>query len=143
MKRKIERQFGARLRDDEEIFLEWIIGNIGGHAIILRKNETKDFKTPDIIYNGKLFELKRTSGQISTLDSHLRYSAKQTRGGGTFVDITGSNYALSEAISTSLNRMRRSGLSEVYLIKNWELLCHLTIKITANLAPMRGAPVNG
>lgn len=122
---RVYYQEGAKLNDDEKTVLEWIKYHIPGRITVLKTSKEPGIKTPDLSINGLSFDIKTTSGNINTLDSHLRHAAKQTLGGGVIVNISEARYSIEDAKRAILRRMQRSGLSEVMVLNNNELILHL------------------
>lgn len=122
----ILREKGSSLNYQEEHVLGWIARHIGGKIIVLKKREQDGATTPDLKMS-QLAEIKNTSGNLNTLDKHIRTAAKQTEHGWVFVNISGAKYTDEEAITTVKNRMLRSGLSQTWIIRDDKLIAHIII----------------
>ena len=119
---------GARPNFVEWQIIDWVIFSLGGPIVILKTKNLKGVKTADMIYCGILFEIKVSQGTLNSLDAQIRRAAKQTHGGGAFVDITDAKYSTEEAIIVIGNRMHRNNLPEVYLLRNHKLAAHLKLQ---------------
>lgn len=69
--------------------------------------------------------MKQTGGTLGTLDTQVRYGIHQSKGRGVIVDITGRNYNDDDAIMTIVNRMHRSGLTEIYVLRDLKLMARI------------------
>lgn len=126
-KADVHRETGAYLRKHEEKVLDWIVDNVGGKIVVLKKNEEDHISTPDLRMM-MYAEIKTTSGTLNTLDKHVRQACKQTGGGWLFIDITGAGYSDFEAIATIQNRMLRNGLSDTWIIRDGKLVARITLE---------------
>lgn len=124
---RITKEQGAHLNTAESATLRWIVRYVGGDITILKTKQENGIKSPDLKINKTLVEIKNTSGNLGTLDKHMRQAAKQTRGGMAYVDITGASYEDVEAITIVANRMLRSGLSEAILIRAGKLVARIIL----------------
>lgn len=115
----------AHLNVEEKVLLEWLVNNFGGQIIVLAESQQEGIKTPDILCGDYRIEFKTTSGNLNTLDTLLRKAAKQAQGDCVVVNLVRVKYSLQEACITALRRMRRSNLSEVYLLTNGITQVHL------------------
>lgn len=114
------------LKSHEKILLVWTIINIGGEIIVLE--EDSDNLSPDLIVDNIETELKFTSGNLNTLDSHVRKAAKQTEGRRLVLNISSeASYSNEDAINTISRRMFRSNLREVYLLKDYQFVSRINL----------------
>lgn len=114
------------LKSHEKILLVWTIINIGGEIIVLE--EDSDNLSPDLIVDNIETELKYTSGNLNTLDSHVRKAAKQTEGRRLVLNISSeASYSNEDAINTISRRMFRSNLREVYLLKDYQFVSRINL----------------
>ena len=116
---------GAKLKPHEKKMVEWILQNLGGRVVVKRRSNVEGKMTADIVYDGRLAEIKATSGTLSTLDGQVRRAIKQAKGDIVFVDITGASYTNKEALRVIEHRMYRSDLKEAYVLRNWKLVKHM------------------
>lgn len=123
--KKVNFEQNAHLNAEEKTLLNWLADNFNGRITVLAESQQEGIMTPDILCNGYKVELKTTAGNLNTLDTLLRKAAKQTCGGCAVVNLTRVRYSIQEACVIALNRMRRSGLSEVYLLKDGVTKAHL------------------
>ena len=137
---------GARLQLHEWLMVEWVLEKLSCDVVVSQTNDDVNVKSADILLGGELFELKQTGGTVGTLDTQVRYAIHQSGGRGVIVNITGDKYTNDVAIMTVMNRMHRTGLSEVYILRDMSLIAHIlqngvefVIKKTAYHVPMRGA----
>lgn len=115
----------AHLNAEERALLNWLIDNFDGQITILAESRQEGIMMPDIACGACQIELKTTSGNLNTLDTLLRKAAKQAHGGCAIVNLVRVSYSLQEACDIALRRMKRSGLNEVYLLKDGITQAHL------------------
>lgn len=115
----------AHLNAEEKVLLNWLIENFNGQITVLAESQQEGIMMPDISCDGQPIELKTTSGNLTTLDTLLRKAAKQTRGGCAIINLVRVSYSLQDASETAFRRMQRSGLREVYLLKDGIIQAHL------------------
>lgn len=115
----------ARLNAEEKALLKWLTDNFDGQITVLAESQQEGIMMPDILCGGRRIELKTTSGNLNTLDTLLRKAAKQARCECAIVNLVRVSYSLQDACAVALNRMERSGLGEVYLLKNGITKAHL------------------
>ena len=116
---------GARLKPKEKVLLDWLVNNFDGCITVLVESQQEGIKMPDIFCSGRRVELKTTSGNLTTLDTLLRRAAKQAHGECAIVNLVQVSYSLQEACEVALKRMKRSNLSEVYLLVDGVAKAHL------------------
>ena len=116
---------GAHLNTKEKALLDWLADNFNGYITVLAESPQEGIKMPDIFCSGRRVELKTTSGNLTTLDTLLRKAAKQARGECAIVNLVQVSYSLQESCEVTLKRMKRSNLSEVYLLVDGVAKAHL------------------
>lgn len=93
---------------------DWILKTFGGEIRVIETNPKN--KTPDYIWNDKMWELKNISSNTS-LETRIRKALKQIESnqGGIIFDINDNGYALSnKSLDIISKRMRNN--SECILI---------------------------
>ena len=115
----------AHLDGNEKALLNWLVDNIDGCFVVVAESQQPGIRKPDILCNHQPIELKTTSGNLTTLDSLLRKAAKQAPDGCAIVNLVRVPYSLEEACVVTLRRMKRSKLSEVYLLVDGIAQAHL------------------
>lgn len=116
---------GADLRPHEWVMIEWILENLPKKVIVRKESTKKGVTTSDIFLDGQRFEMKQTAGTLGTLDRHVKRAVHQSRGEGAIINICSEKYGIAEATIVIMNRMRRSGLSEAYILQELRLVSHL------------------
>ena len=116
---------GADLRPHEWAMVEWILKNLPEKVVVRRESRKSGIATSDIFLGGQQFEMKQTAGELGTLDRHVKRAIHQSNGNGAIINICSEKYGNMEAIIVIMNRMRRSGLSEAYVLRELEFVAHL------------------
>lgn len=116
MSSNVKFEPGAKLNPEEQWLLNWFLTHISSEVTVLAESCEDGIMMADIASQGRKFEFKTTSGNLTTLDTLLRHAAKQANGDCAIVNIRRAQYSLEDAKQTALRRMKRSGLREVYLL---------------------------
>lgn len=95
---------------------DWLHGVLGGDISLLQEASDCRRKTPDYVWNGKMWELKSISS-AKAADSALRAAVKQIQEnpGGVVLELVG-NIEMAELEKTISNRFRRVGIDEIDII---------------------------
>ena len=102
-------------RHREEIRVaEWLHSTFGGDIQMLNEKTRFKTKSPDYIWNGKMWDLK-TLQTVTAIDSALRHGVKQIENnpGGILLNFSDIDLDLSDIAPLILNRLRRSASSDM------------------------------
>ena len=105
-------------RHREEIHVaEWLHDTFGGDIQVLNEKTRFKTKSPDYIWNGKMWDLK-TLQTVKAIDSALRHGVKQIKNnpGGILLNFSDFDIDLSDIAPLILNRLRRSASSDMDVI---------------------------
>lgn len=61
---------------DEIKYAKWLLKAFGGDIVLLKEANIRKIKTPDYLWNNRLWELKDISS-VNSADQQLRYALKQ------------------------------------------------------------------
>lgn len=102
-------------RHREEIQVaEWLHETFGGDIQLLNEKTRFKTKSPDYIWNGKMWDLK-TLQTVKAIDSALRHGVKQIENnpGGILLNFSDIDLDLSDIAPLIFNRLRRSASSDM------------------------------
>lgn len=99
-------------KEHEELITKRVHDLFGGNLHLLKDSYTDNQKNPDLLWNGKLWEIKKCSS-ISSIDNQLRKATKQiaSNTGGVIID-------LNSNISNNKNIMKYVEKSALFRYKN-------------------------
>ena len=111
---------------DEMEMAEWIHDHLGGDIRLLQEKNMQNVKTPDYMWNGKLWDLKTTTTEKAA-NSAVRSGIKQIIGnpGGIIIDYRDYEVDIKNVVETIENRYRVSGSnihSDIVIIKQGKIV---------------------
>jgi hypothetical protein len=96
-----ETGYNEKIHGDEIGIAEWLHNEFGGDIMLLNEKEEKNVKTPDLLWNGRNWEIKSISSQsFGTVDKRIRRGCKQIAGntGGLILDFSKNPEMLEDVI---------------------------------------------
>lgn len=103
----IEEGIDEKKRENELHTANWMLDMFGGDITILKEKNIENRKTPDFLWNGEYWELKRVSSENS-IDKRIKYATKQIgEKGGIILDITNSQLPIEKIVNTIDRRAKR------------------------------------
>lgn len=97
---------------DEMKCAEWLLNTFGGDIVLLKEANVRKIKTPDYLWNNKLWELKDVSS-VNSADQQLRYALKQIQNNPGGVILNLKTDIDTESLRKQLyRRALRSGIEE-------------------------------
>ena len=121
-------------RHNEEIRVaEWLHNTLGGNIEVLNEKTRFKVKSPDYLWNGKMWDLK-TLESVKAADSAIRHGVKQIKNnpGGLILHFHDSQIDLQGLSTIILSRLRRSTSSDLDIIVMQEMTLKQIFHFKAN-----------
>ena len=135
-----EDNYISAIHQDEIRMAQWIHRTLGGDIVLLNERNEDKKKTPDYLWKGKCWDLKRVSSE-KAVDSAIRNGWKQIaqNAGGLILEFTGDHAEKELLVRKIGNRVYRSAKADVdiLVIYRSELWLALRYKIKSKGKPPR------
>lgn len=135
-----EENYAIATHQDEIRVAQWIHRTLGGDVVLLAERNEDKKKTPDYLWKGKSWDLKRVSSE-KAVDSAIRNGWKQIAEnvGGLILEFTGDHAEKGLLVQKMGNRVYRSAKADmdILVIHHSELWLALRYKKKSKGKPPR------
>jgi len=119
----IKLQQGAEPSDHEYKVAQWLVDNYAGNVEFLAPAKENGKKTPDLLYNSMLVDIKKSNGSRSSIDRQIRKGVKQVGAAGLLIlDVSGSTVADDAIKGFLLSRSLRVAVGKIIVLRDGAIL---------------------
>lgn len=126
--------YDVKLHQDEIDMAEWLHNTFGGDIQLLKEVNEDKHKTPDYLWRGKMWDLKKLSSEKAA-NSALRHGLQQIRDnpGGIFLDFQNWSFSLNLLLEVIDKRVKWYRPNEdekidILIISDGKLFCAIRYK---------------
>lgn len=126
-----DKGYETKLHNDEVCFAEWLYSYYGGNIKLLNEINKNKIKTPDYLWNGKLWDLKTATTEKSA-NGLIRKGLKQIADnpGGIFLDYGDRNISVDILLDVIEERMKwnKNISADIVIVQNGKVIKVLRYK---------------
>ena len=126
-----DEEYDESIHKNEIAFADWLHDNFGGNIHLLSESTEKGKKTPDYLWNGKLWDLKNVTSEKAA-NSAIRKGIRQIaeNPGGIILDYGDKSISLNELITVINKRMNwyEEKQIDIMIIQNGKVVSILRYK---------------
>ena len=126
-----DEEYDESIHKNEIAFADWLHDNFGGNIHLLSESTEKGKKTPDYLWNGKLWDLKNVTSEKAA-NSAIRKGIRQIveNPGSIILDYGDKSISLNELITVINKRMNwyEEKQIDIMIIQNGKVVSILRYK---------------